>query len=219
MIAPDTRGCGESDLAARVSDYHRDRLTADLVGLLDALGIEKTRVVGHDWGAALGWYLAMRHPGRVERYIALSVGHPYVYAHSGLRQRWLGLYTIAIQMRGLIEFIVTRFDWWAFRRFAGFPSEFPRIRARLSRPGRLTAGFNYYRANVSILWAQGPEPVRVPVVGVWSDGDRFLVERQMAESGRLCEAGWTYVRLEGANHWLQLDAPERANTLLLEHLR
>ncbi|MFO1394987.1 MAG: alpha/beta fold hydrolase [Steroidobacteraceae bacterium] len=219
VIAPDTRGCGDSDMSPRVRDYHTDRLTADLVGLLDALGVERARVVGHDWGAVQAWCLAMRHPGRVERLIALSVGHPYEYAHAGFRQKLLGFYTIAIQLRGLIEFLVTRFDWWAIRRFAGFPSEFPRIRERLSRPGRLTAGFNYYRANISILWAQGPEPVRVPVTGIWSDGDRFLVERQMTGSARLCEAGWTYVRLEGPNHWLQLDAPDRVTPLILEHLR
>lgn len=218
VIAPDTRGCGDSSVPPRVRDFHIDRLTADLVGVLDALGIERARVVGHDWGAVQAWYLAMHHPARVERLVALSVGHPYAYAHAGLAQKLRGFYVFVIQLRGLAELLVTLFDWWAFRRFADFPSEFPHIRARLSRPGRLTAGFNYYRANVAKLLTQAADPVRVPVTGAWSSGDAYLVERQMTGSAPYCTAGWRYVRLDGLHHWMQLDDPERINALLLEHL-
>ena len=219
VIAPDTRGCGQSSVPPRVSDYHVDRLVDDLVGVLDALGVEKARLVGHDWGAVQAWYLAIRHPERVERCIAMSVGHPYSYWHAGLLQKLRGFYTMVVQLRGLAELMVRAFDWWMFRRFARFPSEFPRIRARLERPGRLTAGFNYYRANLWTVIRQAPERVRVPVVGAWSDGDRFLVERQMTGSAAFCDAGWTYVRLDGLHHWMQLDDPARINALLLEYLR
>ncbi len=58
----------------------------------------------------------------------------------------------------------------------------------------------------------------VPVVGIYSDGDIFLTEAQMRNSEQFCDAGWKYIHVEGANHWLQLDAPERVNALLLEHL-
>jgi pimeloyl-ACP methyl ester carboxylesterase len=219
VIAPDTRGCGESAIPSKVADYSIDRLVEDLVGLLDALGIRKVRLAGHDWGAVQGWYLAMRHPERVECYFALSVGHPTAYARGGLEQMLRGYYTVLIQFRGLIEFLVTRFDWLLFRMMVRYPEEFPRIRARLSRPGRLTAGFNYYRANLRLLFPGRLPQVTVPVVGIWSDGDVFLTERQMLRSEVFCDAGWTYHRLEGCNHWLQLDAPEALNPLLLEQLR
>jgi pimeloyl-ACP methyl ester carboxylesterase len=114
VIALDTRGRGDSDIAPRVGDYRVDRLVADLVGLLDALGIGKVRVVGHDWGAMQGWMLAMRHPERVERLIALSVGHPYAYARGGLGQKVRGYYTLLLQLRGVIELLTSRFDWWLF---------------------------------------------------------------------------------------------------------
>ncbi len=61
--------------------------------------------------------------------------------------------------------------------------------------------------------------VRVPVVGIWSSGDRYLVEKQMQDSRQYCDAGWQYGRVEGCNHWLQLAAPEKLNPLLLKHLR
>lgn len=218
VIAPDTRGCGDSDVPSRVKDYRVDLLVSDLVGLLDVLGIEKVRVVAHDWGAIQAWYFAIRHPERVERYIALSVGHPAAYARGGLGQKLRGYYALLIQFRHVVEFLVTRFDWWLFALITGYPEEIARWQSRLSRPGRLTAGFNYYRANLHLLFGKKGENVRVPVVGIWSSGDRFLVERQMTNSARYCRAGWTYVHLAGPNHWLQLTSPETVNSLLLQHL-
>ena len=219
VVALDTRGCGESEMPPRVTDYAIDQLVADLVALLDALGIAKVRLVGHDWGAVQAWYFALRHPERAERYIALSVGHPHAYATGGIAQKLKGYYVLLIQLRGLIEFLATRFGWWPFRVMLRFDAEFPHVRARLSRPGRLTAGFNYYRANLHLIVNRTVARAKIPVVGIWSDGDIFLTEAHMRNSGRYCDAGWQYLRVDGANHWLQLTAPDKVNALLLQHLR
>jgi pimeloyl-ACP methyl ester carboxylesterase len=218
VIALDTRGCGESEIKPRESDYAIDRLVADLVALLDVLGIAKVRLVGHDWGALQAWCFAIQYPKRVDRYIAMSVGHPAAYASGGLAQKLKGYYLFCIQLRGLIEFLVTRFDWWPFGLLLHYPAEFPHIKARLSRRGRLTAGFNYYRANLRPMRSKVFPRVKVPVVGIWSDGDIFLTEDQMRGSERYCDAGFRYFRIDGANHWLQLTAPEKVNPLLLQLL-
>jgi pimeloyl-ACP methyl ester carboxylesterase len=219
VIAFDTRGCGESEIKSREGDYAIDKLVADLIALLDALGIAKVRLVGHDWGALQAWCLGMEHPERVDRYIAISVGHPAAYTSAGVAQKLKGYYVFCIQLRGLIEFLVTRFDWRLFGLMLHYPAEFRHVRARLSRPGRLTAGFNYYRANLRLMRGRLFPRVQVPVVGIWSDGDIFLTEGQMRASKRYCDAGFRYVRIEGANHWLQLTAPEKLNPLLLQLLR
>jgi len=218
VIALDTRGCGESEIKPRETDYAIENLVADLVALLDGFGIAKVRLVGHDWGALQAWCFAMAHPERVDRYIAMSVGHPAAYASAGVAQKLKGYYLLGIRLRGLIEYIVTCFDWWLFRSLLRYPAEFPSIRRRLSRPGRLTGGFNYYRANLRRLRDKTFPHVKVPVVGIWSDGDIFLTEDQMRASERYCDAGFRYVRIDGANHWLQLTAPEKLNPLLLQLL-
>ena len=110
VIALDTRDCGESEVKPREDDYTIDKLVADLVALLDALGIAKVRLVGHDWGALQAWCFAMEHPERLDRLIAMSVGHPAAYASAGIAQKLKGYYMFCIQLRGLIEFLVTRFD-------------------------------------------------------------------------------------------------------------
>ena len=169
-------------------------------------------------GRCKGWCFAVQHPKRVDRYIAMSVGHPGAYVSAGLAQKLKGYYLFCIQLRGLIEFLVTRFDWWLFGLLLHYPAEFPHIRARLSRPGRLTAGFNYYRANLRSMHSKVFPRVKVPVVGIWSDSDIFLTEDQMSGSERYCDAGFRYFRIDGANHWLQLTTPEKLNPLLLQLL-
>jgi pimeloyl-ACP methyl ester carboxylesterase len=74
VIAPDLRGFGDAPKPPKVEDYRLPVIASDVIGILDALGVKQARVVGHDWGAALTWYLALTRPDRVERVVALSVG-------------------------------------------------------------------------------------------------------------------------------------------------
>lgn len=75
VIVPDLRGYGWSE--APRSGYEKAQFAADVVALMDELGIERARYAGHDWGAAAGWILAMDHPERVERVAGLSVPPPW----------------------------------------------------------------------------------------------------------------------------------------------
>ncbi|MBL6750437.1 MAG: alpha/beta fold hydrolase [Nevskia sp.] len=218
VIAPDLRGYGQSDAPAACRDYAMPQLLGDVVGLLDALQVSKVRLVGHDWGAALGWQLCMAYPERVDRYVALSVGHPRAYAGAPLRQKLMGSYILFFQLRGLAEFVIRCCRWRLFRALIRYDAECERWIADLSRPGRLTAALNWYRANLRMILPRNWPAVEVPVLGVWSSRDIALCEAQMTASERYVDAAWSYARLDGVNHWLQLDAPERVNALLLGYL-
>lgn len=219
VIAPDMRGCGESDMPAQTTGYQLPLLTGDLITILDALGIDKVQLIGHDWGAVISWVFAAEHPERVTHYIALSVGHPNAYARGGLLQKLKGWYVLMFQLRGFAEAFMKARHWAFFRHFTSFPEEWPTWIAALQRPGRLSAGINYYRANLTKLLIGVNFPhVTVPVTGIYSDGDRYLTEGQMQGSAAYCDNGFEYLRVAGANHWMQLDAPEKVTPLLLEHL-
>jgi pimeloyl-ACP methyl ester carboxylesterase len=218
VIVPDTRGCGDSDVPANVVDYHVDRLVGDLVALLDVLGLEKVKLVAHDWGAVTGWRLVIAHPQRIDGYVALSVGHPSAYGRAGLEQKLRGYYILLFQLRGFAEWLLRVADWSVFRWCIGYTEEVPRWKATLARPGRLTAALNYYRANVSMILPREYPHARVPVTAVYSDGDRFLTEGQMTASACYCDGSFEYIRVAGANHWLQLHAPEKVTPLILEAL-
>jgi pimeloyl-ACP methyl ester carboxylesterase len=81
-IVPDLRGFGESDKPASVEEYALVRSVSDVIAVLDGLGLQRSHVVGHDWGAVVGWVLAAAAPERVNRLVAMSVGHP-----NALRER------------------------------------------------------------------------------------------------------------------------------------
>lgn len=219
VIAPDLRGFGQSEMSPRVADYRIDNLVMDVACLLDALGIERVRLVAHDWGAAIGWQFAIHHQHRVERYAALSVGHLTCYATGGLMQKIKGYYIALFQLRGFAEWLFTVWDWALFKRFTRAPHEYPHWRVAMAPPGRLTAGMNYYRANPGLLSPVHRGFVNVPVMGIYSTRDIALVENQMVRSEAYCKAGWRYERLEGVGHWMTTEAPERVNPLLLDFLR
>jgi pimeloyl-ACP methyl ester carboxylesterase len=75
VIVPNQRGFGNSSRPAEVTDYDITHLTGDLVAVLDHYGYDDAIFVGHDWGAMVVWSLALLHPSRVRRLIALSL--PY----------------------------------------------------------------------------------------------------------------------------------------------
>jgi pimeloyl-ACP methyl ester carboxylesterase len=222
-IAPDLRGFGESDKPEEVEEYALTRSLADMVAVLDALGVERACVVGHDWGAALAWALAAFVPARVERLVAMSVGHPNTFREQSIERREKAWYQLLFQFTGTAEDLVMRDDWKLFREFARGDGDLDRYVADLSRPGALTAGLNWYRANAGPqreLEERSPFPaVAAPTLGLWSSGDNYLTEEPMLGSSEHVTGPWRYERIENASHWLQLDAAERVNELLLEFLR
>jgi pimeloyl-ACP methyl ester carboxylesterase len=217
-IAPDLRGMGAS---GRPGDYRLGRSVADMVAVLNTLEVEKATVVGHDWGAGVAWALAATQPDRVERLVAMSVGHPALRGHRTLESRQRAWYTLLFQFEEA-EAILRRDDWRLFREWAAtHPDLDARIQA-LSEPGALTAGLGWYRANLHPARELDPPPalpaVQAPTLGLWSDGDVYLVEDFMERSGEFVDGEWRYERIEGASHWMQRDQPDRINALLLEFL-
>ena len=217
VIAPDLRGFGDSDAPPGKKNYTFDIITNDVIALLDLLGIRKVSVVGHDLGAVVGWLLAVRYPERLFRYVAVSVGHPRAY-RSGIEQKLRAWYALGFQFLFVSERVVRAFDWYILRTMTGTHSEADHWVGDLSREGLLTAGLNWYRANaLKILFGDFPN-AKVPVLGIWSTGDRFLSQDQMKNSERYVDGEWRYEELEGSSHWIPLDAAHRLNTILMAYL-
>src|SRR4051794_14688880 len=222
VIAPDLRGFGESDKPDDVADYAIRHSIADVVAILDALEIERAHVVGHDWGAAVAWLFAAFVPARVDRLVALSVPHPATLRKRTIEQREKGWYQLWFQFEGVADELLPLDDWQLMRELLRGAGDIELYVADLSRPGALTAALNWYRANAAPQRELEPPPpvpaVAAPTLGVWSSGDNYLTEEPMLSSGEHVGGPWRYERIEGASHWMQLDAPDRLNELLLEFL-
>jgi len=218
VIAPDLPGYGESETPAQLDAYRLRNVVMGLVELLDKLEVESTAVVGHDWGAATAWCLAAFVPDRVDHLAALSVGHPAVpRTLKQMRDFW---YMLLFQYPEAEE-LLTRDDWKLFRAWMQGAGDLDYRVEELSRPGRLTAALNWYRANHSInaFVSGGRVPaVACPTMGIWSTQDFACGEQQMIDSADFVNAPWRYERVDRASHWIPVDAPRRLNALLVEFL-
>jgi pimeloyl-ACP methyl ester carboxylesterase len=128
---------------------------------------------------------------------------------------------LLFQFPGVAERWLSGDDWANFRAWGGHPDA-DGVIADLEANGSLTPGLNWYRANVPPESWVGPAPqlppVQAPTMGIWSSRDPALTEIQMTDSEQNVAGAWRYERLEGPGHWLQLDAPDQVNALLLDFL-
>ncbi|MDZ4308286.1 alpha/beta hydrolase [Allopontixanthobacter sp.] len=206
VIAPDQRGFGETTAPAKVADYSIDRIAVDAIALLDTLGIERAGLVGHDWGAVIGWRLAADHPERFSGFVALSVGHPKATLRAGFRQKLKSWYFLLFLLRGIGEAVVRAADFKALGWMTRQDPEMVNWRRDLSRPGRLTAGMNWYRANIAALSKADFPPARIPVLGLIGSADVALGTEQMRDSADYADVSFRCEVIEGAGHWLPLSA-------------
>ena len=120
VIVPDLRGYGRSGKPEAVDAYSLPLLAGDVLAILADLEIARAHLVGHDWGAALGWVLASLAPGNVDHLVALSVGNPVTFRRT-LEQREKSWYMLLFQFPGIAERWLTEDNWHNFRTWAGHP--------------------------------------------------------------------------------------------------
>jgi pimeloyl-ACP methyl ester carboxylesterase len=219
-VAPDLRGFGESDQPEGVDAYFILNAIEDLKGILDHLDIESVHLVGHDFGAASSWVFSSLLPERVETLTAISVGHPFALRLAGYEQVARSWYMFMFQFEGVAEEWISRNDFEFIRGWGPSLAE-ERVK-NLSRPGALTAGLNWYRANIppSSWISEPPElpPIEVPTLGIWSSEDFALTEEQMTLSAKFVNGPWRYERIENVGHDVPVDAADELNRVLLDFL-
>lgn len=228
VVVPDQRGYNLSDKPRPVSAYRLDLLAADVEGLMRASGRERAHVVGHDWGAAVAWWLALRRPERVASLAVLNVPHPVVMRRHLLRnprQRRRSWYIFFFQLPWLPEWYLRRRNWRnavralrSARRGSFEEADLERYREAWSRPGAMRAMLGWYRAALRGA-AQRLADVRVhvPTLILWGVHDVALGRELAAPSRDLCDAA-ELVFFEEASHWLQHDEPEAVCSRLLAFL-
>ncbi len=157
MIALDQRGYNVSDKPKRVRHYRLEALLDDVLGIIHHAGEQSAVVVGHDWGGAVAWNFAMRHPQAVEKLIVLNAPHPQrfleeITTFSQLRKSW---YMFLFQLPWLPEMLIRSGDFAGlertFRIDPVHPGTFDEVtighyKQAIALPGALSAAINYYRA-------------------------------------------------------------------------
>jgi pimeloyl-ACP methyl ester carboxylesterase len=229
VVVPDQRGYNLSDRPRGRAAYDLDLLAKDILGLADGLGQHTFLLVGHDWGAAVGWWIASQYPNRLERFAALCAPHPAVWMdamHNLPEQRKRSRYARMLRLPWLPELLLRRRNFKALvdaLRLAKRPeacsdADLALYRAAWSMPGALTGMINWYRAGLAKRMSLNTiGRIATPTLIVWGKGDIYGVPELAERSCRLCDNG-SVVYLD-ASHWVQHDEVEQVNSRLLDFLR
>jgi pimeloyl-ACP methyl ester carboxylesterase len=230
VVAPDQRGYGDSDKPKGIAAYDLDILAADIVGLADTLGRDRFAVVGHDWGASVGWWIARNYPARVSQLAVLNAPHPAIWKYAMRHvpaQRRRSRYVGMMALPGIPEFLVRARNFNALvqalrgarRKDAFSKVDIEQYRQAWKKPGAITAMLNYYRALLRKDMPLADEKrIATPVRIIWGVDDAFGIPELANESAKLCDDA-KIVFIESATHWVAHDEPERVERALLEFLK
>ena len=238
VVAPDTRGYNDSDKPAGYDNYLGKPLSEDVVGLIAACDEETATVVGHDWGGVTAWTLAIHHPELLDKLVILNAPHPGVFLRAirNPAQMLRSSYVAMFQTPVLPE-IALRANNFALLRLAlrggsqkstAFSDEdLERYCEAFAKPGALTAMLAYYRAmgrriipaarqTGAVSGDADRRTVTVPTLVIWGRHDPVLGEN-IADPGDYVPNRRVEL-IDDAAHFVQSDAPERVNELLIDFL-
>lgn len=227
VLVPDQRGYNLSEKPDGVRPYRISELSGDVADLVASSGRESAHVVGHDWGAAVAWDVALRHPETVDRLGIVNVPHPTVFEEtlrSNPNQMLKSWYMFFFQLpripewfqrRGNFRLLVNGFQSSKERTFT--ETDIERYRAAWDRERGITGMINWYRA----LFRHGEDPpreqVEAPTLVIWGEQDKYLLTEMAPRSVGYCDDG-RLERIPEGTHWVHHEYPGRVTDHLVEHL-
>jgi pimeloyl-ACP methyl ester carboxylesterase len=232
VLAPDMRGFNLSGKPVRVAEHRLPILAGDVEAIVRHFALEDVTLVAHDWGAVVGWHVAMCQPVWLRRLAILNTPHPVTYLRGlrrldQVRRSWYILY---FQLPWLPEWQLRLGGGSTLRNILRSDPERPGaftddeiayyVRAHL-HPGALTGALNCYRAAFRAGRREfaGPKSrIDVPTLVLWGDADRYL-RSELAEPPADLVPNAVIRHFPGASHWLMVDRADDVTRALMEHAR
>jgi pimeloyl-ACP methyl ester carboxylesterase len=238
-VAVDLRGYGDSDKPPR--GYDGWTLAGDVAGLIRALGHTEATLVGHAEGGLVCWATAVLHPRLVRSIALVSSPHPIALKQAVLRDRhqrsaWLPNF-LRYQPPRYGEHLLTTRDGFEVERLmrhraggrwvgsAEFVDTARRMRSAIRIPGAAHCALEYQRWAFRSQWrpdgarfmATMREPVRVPVLSLYGEFDRYILEGTVRRGHRTAP-GRRLVPILGTGHYAHQENPEAVTTELAKLL-
>jgi pimeloyl-ACP methyl ester carboxylesterase len=223
--APDQRGYSPGARPREIEAYRHEELVDDVLAIADASGFGRFHLVAHDWGAAIGWLVAIGAPSRLASLSVLSIPHYHAFAQGtwsdpdveGYRQ----FLALVLAPDEAAERVL------AHDRMAGFRAELvhhsademdQRI-ATLEQPGALSAALAWYRASDGHrrMFLSKPEPVTVPTVLIMGRGEPYAGPMAVSLGEKIPTADYRRVDLD-AGHWLVQELPTEVTRAIIDQV-
>ncbi|MRX72370.1 alpha/beta fold hydrolase [Bacillus lacus] len=227
VLVPDQRGYNVSDKPEKIKDYELSKLSADILGLIEAEGKESAVIMGHDWGGAVAWHLASQHPEIVEKVLTVNMPHPKAMSKILPLNplQWVrSSYMFFFQLPAIPEAALKANSYGVLESSlteTSMPKTFSKEDLQFyydawSKSGALTAMLNWYRALLHHDFSK-VKSIQIPARMIWGKGDAFLGQSLAKESIKHCENG-QLIFVDEATHWILHEQPAIANRLILEFL-
>jgi pimeloyl-ACP methyl ester carboxylesterase len=221
-LAMDQRGYSPRARPPRRRDYKINELVKDVLALVDRLPGGTAHLVGHDWGAAVAWSVAIAAPAKVRTLTAVSVGHPaaffrsFVRSGQALKSWYMGFFQLPFVPERLGS--SDRFGTW-LRKGGMTRDDVARFKREVVDDGAFPYALNWYRAVPLSSPGSTRSKVRVPTTLVWSDHDVALGPWAAEHTEEWVDAPYRLVVLPGVSHWIPTQAPDELASAILDRVR
>ena len=212
-LAPDMRGYSQNACPRGVKNYTVNKLSEDILNIAKCLHADKFHLIGHDWGAGIGWNIVYQHPERIISWTALSVPHSRALGKAiktdgeqKKKSRYIGWFLFPF----IPEIILRRNNFEKFRKLwkHSSPEELDNYLAVFGRRPTLTAALNYYRANFRRGKRQAIGGITAPTLFIWGKNDLAIGTAAVENNHKYMKGDYTFLPLDGG-HWLvQTNYPE-----------
>ena len=243
VVAPDLRGYNKSSKPEGVDNYSTSLLVEDISLLIKALGETKAVIIGHDWGGAIAWNLAMMAPEKVSKLIIINCPHPALLLEAFWSMRFQQLqkswYVFFFQIPKIPEEILSQNNYEILQRMVfgsihnkqAFKEEdMQHYVEAWSQPGALESSINYYRANWNIAqilsikkehqdgFIKRFPKIKCPTLVIWGEKDVALDKSLTFGLKEYVEGAFKIVYHPEYGHWVHIEAPEFVNNTISSFL-
>lgn len=227
-IAPDQRGYSEGARPEGILSYSTHNLSTDVVALADSVGnIGKFHLVGHDWGATIGWATVAFYTDRIQSWTALAVPHSKAFREAMMNdpvQRSKSSYILEFLKPDIPEASLAADDYKRLKTlWTGFPQEvIDDYMTIFSVPEARTGAINYYRASLTPPSEENPavplDEVFTPTLFIWGMNDLAIAKAGVDDGHKYIKGEYKYVQLD-ASHWLMQFNEEECTKEIIDHIK
>ncbi|MGA8854381.1 MAG: alpha/beta hydrolase [Christiangramia sp.] len=209
-VAPNLRGFSIGACPKNKKSYHLDKLVNDVIQISKHFGRTKFHLVGHDWGAAIGWKLAYDNQEAILSWTAISIPHLQAFGNAIVNdpeQQKMSQYIKAFQWPFLPEIRIRKNDFELFRNLwkNSKPDEVENYLKVFRNRKQLTATLNYYRGNYKVLKKASNDQIlgdiHVPTLFIWGNRDMAIGLAAVKNSHQYMKNDYEFLELD-AGHWL-----------------
>jgi len=216
-IAPNLRGYSKGACPKGKKHYSLDKLAKDVLDISEFLNKPKFHLVGHDWGAAIGWKVVHDYKDRILSWTGISVPHLQAFGKAIVadqEQSKMSQYIKNFQLPYLPEIQIRKNDFRLFKKLwkNSDSNEIDDYLEVFGNPKQLTASLNYYRSNYKLLKKASKNQIlgdiHVPTLFIWGNKDIAIGSYSVSESHQYMKSDYEFIELK-SGHWLiQTNYPE-----------